>query len=120
MLLSVNLKTQRHCLDCGMTISIAELYCPKCDAVISKQSDGTTVTYDIAHQGEYVRHARMKLQEVMDELRSSPTGNLRLIVGNGLIKEEVYHFLADLEFRKEILDFKQDGRNKGSILVRLK
>ncbi|MFT7685949.1 MAG: hypothetical protein ACI9FB_001294 [Candidatus Azotimanducaceae bacterium] len=103
-----------------MAIINSALNCPKCDSVILKQSDGSTVTYDIAHQGEYVRHALMKLQELMDELLMSPTGNLRLIVGNGLIKNEVNYFLADMQFRNDIRGFAQDGKNSGAIMVRLK
>ncbi|MFT5210122.1 MAG: broad specificity phosphatase PhoE [Flavobacterium sp.] len=94
--------------------------CPKCDAVISKQSNGQTVTYDIAHQGERVRDALIKLQDLLDALRASPTGNLRVIVGHGLIKEEVNHTLATMLFRKDIIGFSQDGRNTGAFIVRLK
>ena len=78
------------------------------------------MTYDIAHHGERVRDALMKLQDLVDELRASPTGNLRLIVGHGLIKEEVQHTLATMLFRKDILDFSQDGRNTGAFIIRLK
>ena len=94
--------------------------CPKCDEILSAQSDGSTLTFDIAHQGERVGEAVLKLENILVELQSGNTTYLRLIVGSGLIRDEVNTILGTLLHRKEILGFDQDGRNSGAIVVHLK
>jgi len=45
---------------------------------------------------------------------------LRLIIGSGLIRDEVLLALRDLEFRGDIKGFEAEPFNAGTVLLRLK
>ena len=95
-------------------------YCPKCDNALDRQHDGSTITVDIAHDGERVRDALRKMQNEIDLARQDVAQYLRLVVGSGLIRDEVLLALRDLEFGEEIKEFDLDPGNSGAVLVRLK
>lgn len=108
------------CLECGMSVGGDMDYCPKCDNALDLQHDGSTVTVDIAHQGERVSEALQKMQGEIDLARRGASKNIRLIVGSGLIRDEVLLVLRDLLFRGDIKDFDSEFSNRGAVLVRLK
>lgn len=109
-----------ECLNCGMFITHEQARCPKCDNLIAAQHDGSTVTIDIAHQGETVRQAIDKLHDSIDATKSGTAQNLRVIVGGGLIRDEVFGMLIALEHSKTIINYRQESPNTGAILIRLK
>lgn len=111
---------QQICLDCGMSVSETMHYCPKCDNALNLQHDGSTVTVDIAHQGERVSEALQKMQSEIDLARKGVAKCIRLVVGSGLIRDEVLLVLRDLRFRGDILGFEPESFNAGAVLVRLK
>lgn len=111
---------QRACLSCGMYVDASTPTCPKCDNPLDLQHDGSTISVDIAHQGERVHEALEKMQQEIDIARSGVAMNIRLIVGSGVIRDEVLLRLRDLEFRGEIKSFEGEGHNQGAVLVRLK
>jgi len=108
------------CLQCGMSFSGHTRHCPKCDNALDQQHDGSTITVDIAHDGERVRDALRKMQSEIDLARKGVTMNIRLVVGSGLIRDEVQLALLDLQFRGDIKDFDLDPANAGAVLVKLK
>ena len=108
------------CLQCGMGFSGHTRHCPKCDNALDQQHDGSTITVDIAHGGERVRDALRKMQSEIDLARKGVTMNIRLVVGSGLIRDEVQLALLDLQFRGDIKDFDLDPANAGAVLVKLK
>lgn len=108
------------CLECGMSVSVDMRSCPKCDNALDVQHDGSTFTIDIAHQGERVSEALHKMQTEIDFARQGVAMNIRLIVGSGLIRDEVMLVLRDLKLRGDIIDFDLESSNAGSVLVRLK
>lgn len=110
---------QGTCLSCGMYVGEHTGTCPKCDNELALQHDGSTVTVDIAHNGERVSDALVKMQEEIDHARKCFALRLRLIVGTGTIRDEVMLALRDLEFRGEIASFDAEGRNAGAVLVEL-
>ena len=112
--------TKRACLDCGMVLPQSVMFCPKCDNDIGAQTDGSTMTVDIAHGGERLRDALRKLNFYITEALEGNAQYLRFIVGNGAIREEVSLSLAALEHRRTIVGFSEDGSNRGALLVRLK
>ena len=57
----------RICLDCGMEVPLCHPECPKCDARLSTQSDGSVLHLDIAHHGETVAMAMSLLQQALEE-----------------------------------------------------
>ena len=111
---------QQVCLDCGMSVSETMRYCPKCDNALNLQHDGSTITVDIAHQGERVSEALQKMQSEIDLARKGVAKCIRLVVGSGLIRDEVMLVLRDLRFRGDILGFEPESFNAGAVLVRLK
>ena len=111
---------QQVCLDCGMSVSETMRYCPKCDNALNLQHDGSTITVDIAHQGERVSEALQKMQSEIDLARKGVAKCIRLVVGSGLIRDEVMLVLRDLRFRGDILGFELESFNAGAVLVRLK
>ncbi|NKB32671.1 MAG: hypothetical protein GKR91_06200 [Pseudomonadales bacterium] len=103
-----------------MSISGTMRNCPKCDNALNLQHDGSTITVDIAHHGERVSEALRKMQSEIDLARKGVVMSIRLVVGSGLIRDEVLLALRDLQFRGEVKDFDTESSNRGSVLVRLK
>ncbi len=97
-----------------------EQYCSKCDSPLLQQSDGSTLTVDIAHQRESVSQALDKFEAALDEAWQSHARQLRLVVGGGVIREEV---LAELEFKRRqgtVLDFFEEAPHRGAVLARIR
>ena len=111
---------QKICLNCGMSLSDAMHCCPKCDNVLNLQHDGSTITVDIAHQGERISEALGKMEKEIEFARKGVAMYIRFIVGSGLIRDEVLLALRDSKFRNEIMDFESEPFNAGAVLVRLK
>ena len=111
---------QQICRDCGMSVSETMQYCPKCDNALNLQHDGSTITADIAHQGERVSEALQKMQSEIDLARQGVSECIRLVVGSGLIRDEVLLVLRDLRFRGDIMGFEPESFNEGAVIVRLK
>jgi len=109
-----------YCLECGMHADLRQRRCPKCDNRLDLQTDGSTVTIDIAHHGERVRDALQKMQAAIRESRRGVAKYLRLVVGTGVIREEVEIALREAEHRRQIVHFQVEGKNAGAFLVQLK
>ena len=84
------------------------------------QHDGSTITIDIAHQGERVSEALRKMQSEIDLARKDVIMSIRFIVGSGLIRDEVLLALRDSKFRGDVIDFESEPSNAGAVLVKLK
>jgi hypothetical protein len=110
----------RDCLNCGMRLSASMGVCPKCDAIPDLQTDGSVLHHDIAHQHETVAIALQKMARVLEEGRMGYACAVRLVVGRGLIRDEVMRQLSWLAMRGEILEFDHDAGNTGAILVTLR
>jgi hypothetical protein len=117
----------RECLVCGMLnlVSVPDindratvLVCAKCDSELMAQSDGSTLTMDIAHHHETVVQALDKFERALGKAWCSHAARLRLVVGGGLIRDAV---LAELHFKRSqgvVLDFSEE--NRGSVLVNIR
>lgn len=110
----------RHCLDCGMEVTWANDHCPKCDALLSSQTDGSVLHIDIAHHGETLTVAMQRLADALAEASASPARALRVVVGGGLIRTETMGQLSYLRHVGDIIDFDQEPANKGAFMVLLK
>ncbi len=108
------------CLNCGMLVHDGVRRCPKCDNPLDRQTDGSTVTIDIAHQGERVHEALRELETAIKETRRGMAKNLRVIIGSGAIRDAVIARVADYERRQVIISHQLEGNNAGAIIVRLK
>lgn len=112
--------TEYYCLECGMLIDRRQRRCPKCDNRLDLQTDGSTITIDIAHHGERVRDALQKMNHAIRDTKGGFAKYLRLVVGTGVIREEVEISLREAEHRRQIVRFDVEGRNPGAFLVQLK
>lgn len=118
----------RQCLFCGLLdvrtpgeIADRDLepLCVKCDTPLWSQSDGSTVTVDIAHQRETVTQALVKFHAALNRgWQRSHAEHLRLIVGGGLIRDAVLGELFFLNSKGIVLEFGEE--NRGAVLVRLR
>ena len=109
-----------RCLDCGMILDEHTKHCPKCDNVIDQQTDGSTITVDIAHQGETVQAALTKLNRELELAKSGIAKNLRIIVGTGRIREEILRTLNDLQRRSAINGFIAEPHTPVAIVIQIK
>jgi hypothetical protein len=92
--------------------------CIKCDSNLMEQSDGSSMTVDIAHQHETVRQAMAKVETELSRAWESYVGQLRLIVGGGLIREAV---LAELHFKlSQGIVLSVSEENRGAVLIRIR
>ncbi len=112
--------TNPVCLECGMEVGRDVRRCPKCDNRLDLQTDGSTVTMDIAHHGERVRESLIKLDAGIRETKLGFAANLRIIVGSGAIRDAVLARLMEYERRKVILFHYLESDNAGVVMVRLK
>lgn len=110
----------RACLDCGMGVDGNVTHCPKCDSELAGQTDGSVLHVDIAHQRETIPVAMGKLQQALDEARRGHTRAIRLVVGRGLIRDEVHRHLSWLKHSGELIDYDHDNGNTGAIVVRVR
>jgi hypothetical protein len=96
------------------------LRCSKCDENLYLQHDGGFLTRDIAHGHETVARALEKLEELLlDGWRGYYRG-VRIIVGGGLIREEVLRQLAYYRQRGSVRGYREDSPNRGAIIVMLR
>ncbi len=108
------------CLNCGMQVPVDIRRCPKCDNHLDRQTDGSTITIDIAHHGEKVRDALRKLEAHIKETKRGVAQNLKIIVGTGTIRDAALARIMDYERRRVIITHRLEGENAGAILVKLK
>jgi hypothetical protein len=126
---AVLMSRDRECLNCGMHLAGVSidlehlpprLQCPKCDENLYLQTDGSCLTRDIAHNRETVIRAMDKLDNSLVDAWESYAATLRLIVGGGLIREQILGQLLYYRDQGRILDFREDTPNRGAIVVNLR
>lgn len=119
----------RECLLCGMQLTVplsdygedsTGASCIKCDSALFRQSDGSTLTVDIAHHRETVAQALEKMDHALNAAWQGYESQVRLVVGGGAIREAV---LGELTFqcrKGRILRVRPQAPNHGALLVILR
>ena len=110
----------RECLECGFISPPGENICVKCDASLSAQTDGSQATIDIAHHCETVVEATDKLTRAIRQHMKKHTQHLRVITGQGTIRDAIRPLLGSMAHAGKIVRFDQDGKNPGALLVTLR
>ncbi|MGH2570473.1 MAG: hypothetical protein ACRDGR_04565 [bacterium] len=110
----------RECQRCGFPADDGVRHCPKCDADLLAQTDGSIRTIDVAHGRETVADALAKLRSTIRRERTGLVRTLRVVVGQGLIRDAVAAELAALRARRAIAGWDFEKNNPGSVLVTLK
>jgi len=120
---------ERRCLRCGMAVPAPRfeldeapprLICPKCDENLYLQHDGRFLTRDIAHGRETVARALEKLEALLLEGWRGYYRGVRIIVGGGLIRDEVLGQLRYYEARGVVREYREDSPNRGAIVAVLR
>lgn len=96
------------------------LLCIKCDENLYLQNDGSCLTGDIAHQHETCARALQKLDALLLAGWEGYYRNVRIVVGGGLIREQVLGQLHYYQGQRRLLSFREESPNKGAILVSLR
>jgi len=103
-----------------MTVHNSQQRCPKCDEVLFDQTDGSYWVEDIAHHGERVHEALIKVEGVLERAHGERMAAITLIVGGGLIRDAVLARLQTLVRVNEIISFSQPAGNPGVIEIVLR
>ncbi len=96
------------------------LNCVKCDENLYLQHDGRFLARDIAHGRETVARALEKLDDLLLEGWRGYYRGVRIVVGGGLIREEVLRQLAYYRQRGSVRGYREDSPNRGAIVVTLR
>lgn len=111
----------RECLQCGFIVDDPAITaCPKCDALLGKQTDGSIRTIDIAHDQETVAEAVAKLQMAVNRHGKGLTQSLRVIVGSRIIRDEIVSSLNQMRARGLIKSYQPENGNRGAYILMLK
>ena len=111
---------QRSCLNCGFSVTESDRVCPKCDSQLVLQTDGSTTTLDIAHGKQRIHEAIEQLRSAVTQHQRGTTQFLRIIVGGDRIRHAALHELQAMQSQGTILQFGQDDRNRGALIIVLK
>ena len=103
-----------------MAVTQQMLQCPKCDNRLDEQHDGSTTTIDIAHSHETIREANRKLDTALENERQGIARNLRVVLGNGRIREDVLSRLEYMQRTGEIIRYAVEGGNRGAVVIQIK
>ena len=96
-----------------------EKVCPKCDFGRYQQNSDQCISVDIAHNQQTVAQATQAFYEALAQAKRENYGELRLIVGGGLINKRVGQLLEAERHKKQINQFDHEAFNKGAYLVKL-
>ena len=110
----------RCCLKCGFPVTESDRVCPKCDSQLVLQTDGSTTTLDIAHGKQRIHEAIEQLRSAVTLHQRSTTQFLRVIVGGDRIRHAALDELQAMQSHGTILQFGQDDRNRGALIIVLK
>jgi hypothetical protein len=96
------------------------LQCSKCDENLYLQHDGRYLTRDIAHGHETVARALEKLDALLLEAWRGYYRGVRIVVGGGLIREDVLRQLRYYRQRGTLRSYREDSPNRGAIVALLR
>ena len=111
---------RRRCVECSFPVTDSDTVCPKCDARLVGQTDGSTVTIDIAHGKQRIHQAIEQLRSSVAIQQRNTTQFLRVIVGGDRIRKAALIELQSMQAHGLIEQFGQDDNNRGAMMVLLK
>ncbi len=95
------------------------MLCIKCDSDLFMQTDGSTLSIDIAHHRETVKEAIQKFQNALNKAwQETYAAQLRLVVGGGQIRDAVLAELFFLKSKGVVREYSEE--NRGAVLVKIR
>jgi len=92
--------------------------CPKCDYGRYDQNQNQRLTKDIAHNMQTVHQATQECYDALAKAKREKYGELRLVVGGGLINQEIGRVLEAEKWKNQLKSFEYEKFNNGAYLIR--
>lgn len=113
-------KNSLICKQCGSVWESPLEHCLKCNWDLRILNRSRTLEKDIAHNHQTVEEAMNLLRETIQQGKKEKYGQVRLIVGGGLIGMEAEKILSFLKHSKSIKSFARENYNSGALIVVMK
>lgn len=107
------------CHNCGMSIQPEELHCPKCDEHRYAKNHKQTLSIDIAHGRRTLAQAEQQLDQAIENAIAEQFGYLKIIVGRGLIREEIHRSLDAAQWQGQIREYQPEKNNLGAYIIQM-
>ena len=107
------------CNGCGMQLNSEDIICPKCDEHRFAKNHGQTLSIDIAHGRQTLAQAETQLDGAIDQAIQEQFGKLKIIVGRGLIREEIGRSLDAAKWQGRIRDYQPERNNQGAYIIQM-
>lgn len=107
------------CFLCGMQFPDTNRNCPKCDYGRYDQNHSKRLSADIAHNLQTVNQATQQFYDLLAQAKREKYGELRIVVGGGLINKEIGRLLEAEQWKNQFKSFDYDKGNNGAYLIKL-
>ena len=107
------------CHHCGMQLDSEQLHCPKCDTGRYAQNHTQTLVVDIAHNRQSLAQSEAQLDQAIKQARQEEFSALKIIVGRGLIRQEIRRSLDTALWQNRIRDFQSEPNNPGAYIIQM-
>jgi len=107
------------CFQCGMNYPDNEKRCPKCDFGRFEQNRGAMTSVDIAHNLQTVDQATQEFYSALAQAKRDCYSELEIIVGGGLINQEISKILDAEVWKNSIKKYWQEPHNRGAYILKL-
>ena len=102
-----------------MQMSPEEMHCAKCDQHRFAKNRGKTLRIDIAHNRQKLHQAEYQLDRAIDQANTEKFSTLKIIVGRGLIRDEIRRSLDNALWQKRIKDYRLEEHNAGAYILKM-
>ena len=103
-----------------MQLGTEDIHCPKCDEHRYAKNRTKTLVVDIAHNRQRLEQAEFQLDKAIDQAIAENFGALKVIVGGGIIRQEIPKSLDAALWQKRIGDYQPEDKNAGAYIIQLK
>lgn len=110
---------KNSCNNCGMLLNPEQQNCPKCDEHRCAKNHKQTLSVDIAHGRQTLAQAEQQLDQAIENAIAEQFGNLKIIVGRGLIREEIRRSLDAAQWQNRIRDYQPEKNNQGAYIIQM-
>jgi len=107
------------CTNCGMLLNPENTNCPKCDEHRYAKNRKLTLSIDIAHARQTLAQAEQQLDQAIEQAMTEQFGNLKIIVGRGLIRDEIHRSLDAAQWQNRIRDYQPEKYNQGAYVIQM-